>query len=139
MCIRFKGWRPIIEFDHTNAHPKRRAVSLAIVGVGIAVIAFCVGYRVAPTPAPAVAVPASTALTQADANKALAWLEAKMPNTHFIAAVPDPVAPYLVRVTVAGQKVPMAFDPAHHVLLMGLVIDFDRPNQTIAGGTAGHD
>jgi len=74
------------------------------------------------------------AVTQQQADAALHWLSGKMPNTVFTAARPDVDAPALVQMTARDSPAPLYFDPVHHYLTIGLVVNLDNPNQRIAGG-----
>lgn len=77
--------------------------------------------------------------TLAEGKAALAFLARRMPNTHFVRAVPDPVAPGLLRLYTGKNPEPVYFDPLRRYLMIGLVVNLGpgAPNaQSIAGGRA---
>lgn len=75
--------------------------------------------------------------TPAEGKAALAFLAHRMPNTHFVRAVPDAVAPGLLRLYTGKHLEPVYFDPLRRYLVIGLVVNLGSgaPNaQDIAGG-----
>lgn len=74
--------------------------------------------------------------TQKQADAALAYLKAKLPNTPFTVAVPSHSAPGYVRVGEASSSAPVYFDPRTKYMIIGLVVNFGDKNMRIAGGSA---
>ncbi len=110
----------------------RNRLRLGLFGIAWLILGYGLGHACsADTPK---APPAPAAVTQQQADAALHWLSAKMPNTVFSAARPDPGAPALVRLTAQDSPAPLYFDPIHHYLTIGLVVNLDNPNQRIATG-----
>lgn len=129
-------WQRIAETaEREGLSWKSSLLTLAALIAGIVLIASCIVRNLSfRPPATVTATQSSHDLAAVDARHALQWLKKKMPNTTFRSAEVDPDAPWLVRVRTASGKVPVDYDPAHHTLLIGLVINFDRPFQDIAPG-----
>ncbi len=80
--------------------------------------------------------PAVTMATQKQADAALAYLKAKLPNTPFTVAVPSHSAPGYVRVGEASSSAPVYFDPRTKYMIIGLVVNFGDKDMRIAGGSS---
>ncbi len=76
--------------------------------------------------------------TAREGREALGFLARHMPNTHFVRAVPDTMAPGLLRLYTGKSLSPVYFDPLRHYLIIGVVANMSAsaPNrQAIAAGT----
>ncbi len=104
-----------------------------LIAAGIAataLVSFTVGYgaAVAFGPRP------GDKLSQSDADRALAYVRQRLPNTPFSRAAPYAPAPWLVELRAGPMPEPLYFDPLHHALLVGLVVDLEDPSSPIAPG-----
>lgn len=116
-------------FIDLGAMSPRNRMKLGLLVAACLVLGFGIGHGCSAAP-PKPATP----VTQKQADAALYWLSEAMPNTRFTAAKPDAAAPMLVRVTAAHSPAPLYFDPVHHYLMIGLVVNLDNSKQVIAAG-----
>ena len=59
-----------------------------------------------------------------------------MPRAGFTGVQPDSMAPGLFHVkTASNPNAPVYFDPRNHALIIGLVVNLDKPRALIAPGT----
>ena len=121
--------KPFAQLSEMSA---RNRLRLGLFAAACLVLGFGIGRGCHST---MVKVP--VAVTQQQADAALHWLSGKMSNTVFTAARPDADAPALVQMTARDSPAPLYFDPAHHYLTIGLVVNLDNPNQRIAAGHLG--
>jgi hypothetical protein len=76
--------------------------------------------------------------TTLEGRAALGFLAHRMPNTHFVRAIPDTTAPGLLRLYTGKSLSPVYFDPLRRYLIIGIVVNMgaNAPNrQAIAAGT----
>jgi len=119
-------------FAQLSEMSPRNRLRLGLFAAACLILGFGIGHACRTT---AKAAPA--AVTQKQADAALHWLSGKMPNTVFTAARPDVDAPALVQMTARDSPASLYFDPVHHYLTIGLVVNLDNPNQRIAAGHLG--
>lgn len=82
---------------------------------------------------PAGAPPSAAAKKTA---QVFAYLRGKMPRAGFTGVRPDRTAPGLFHVkTASNPNAPVYFDPRNHALIIGLVVNLDKPRALIAPGT----
>lgn len=78
--------------------------------------------------------PSDTTVTPQQVKESLAYIRAKLPNTQFSGASPSKNAPGLVRLDEVGAEAPVYLDPRTHYLIIGLVVNFQKHHERIAGG-----
>ncbi|MDN5872956.1 MAG: hypothetical protein L0H29_01060 [Sinobacteraceae bacterium] len=135
MCIRFRKGLPRIEFDPGWKQTRDTAKDAGVEWWLPIAFAFVLG--IVATAALMLNIgprAVSGRLTKTDADHALALMQRKMPNTPFVSARVDHNAPWLVALRAKHSKAPVLYDPAHHALVIGLVVNFDNPEQRIAPG-----
>ena len=90
-----------------------------------------------PTTTSAHARPSVVAKAKAaKAAQVFAYLRGKMPRAGFTGVQPDSTAPGLFHVkTASNPNAPVYFDPRNHALIIGLVVNLDKPQALIAPGT----
>ncbi|QHS09085.1 hypothetical protein [Sinimarinibacterium sp. NLF-5-8] len=109
-------------------------------GLAMMAVGFALGIHVTPQPQMAPVTQPSQPLvpkiTPEVAAKAKAFLSKRMPNTDFVRVEADRDVPTLLRIQTATEMVPMLFDPLRNILILGMAIDLENANQTIAPGNS---